>query len=374
MPARLPRPSRRRARSALQPPARWCLGLGVAVAGLAACSGGGAAKPVPTTDAGPGLTETVSTPTTTTPPPVVGTAPLTGLPSHDLARLARPALSVKVDNAQQARPQSGLNQADLVTEALVEGGVTRFLATFQSEDSTSVGPVRSARPVDADLLRELGGGLFVYSGAAAGEIAPVIDHSNAILLTDTGGFSGLTRSAGRYPPFNLYGSTPALYAVGAKAAADRKLTPPAPPALFSYSAQPTGGTPAGGVQLSFSGHSSAGWTWDATSHQYSRVENGTFHVLADGTTVTADDVVILSVAIQGTGIFDQSHNEDPLVVVVGSGPCWVLRDGMVSTGTWQRPTYRDQMTLLGADGQPLTLRPGRTWLELLPLPSQPALH
>jgi hypothetical protein len=60
-----------------------------------------------------------------------------------------------------------------VVEQLVEGGMTRFFAIFQSHDSPLVGPVRSARPVDAALLRQLGGGLFGYTGAAAGEIAPV---------------------------------------------------------------------------------------------------------------------------------------------------------------------------------------------------------
>ena len=83
----------------------------------------------------------------------VPTYPLTGLPIPGGPPM-RPALSVKIDNVDGALPQSGLNQADLVTDILVEGGLTRLMATFQSQDASLIGPIRSARPVDADLTRD----------------------------------------------------------------------------------------------------------------------------------------------------------------------------------------------------------------------------
>jgi hypothetical protein len=287
---------------------------------------------------------------------------------YDPARASYPALSIKVDNAAPARPQTGLNAADIVTEELVEGGLTRFFATYQSQDSAVVGPVRSARPVDADLLRELGAGLFAYSGAAAGEIAPVRAHSGAVLLSDEHGDPGFHRDWSRPAPYNLYVATPTLYQVG-----ERRSARQAPPQLFTYAPQPSaGGAPANTVSLTFSIRASAQWTWSAATGEYQRAENGTPHTLADGSPVTAKDVVILSVGIRGTGIFDTAHEEDPLVVVIGSGPCWVVRDGVVLQGTWQRASYNVPMQLLGPDGQPLALHPGRTWLELLPVGYTPA--
>src|SRR5436305_10233595 len=156
-------------------------------------------------------TTTVPAPTTTAPPPVF---PLTGLLTGG-GPATRPALSVKIDNISAALPQSGLNNADLVYEELVEGGQTRLFAVFQSQDADPVGPIRSARPVDADLLDQLGGGIFAYSGAAAGEIAPSEDHSGATLLSNDNGVSAFYRDRSRSAPHNVYSSTGELYQAGA---------------------------------------------------------------------------------------------------------------------------------------------------------------
>jgi len=90
--------------------------------------------------------------------------------------------------------------------------------------------------------------------------------------------------------------------------------------------------------------------------------------------ITANDNDILSVTLAHTGIYDQSHNEDPLVVVIGSGPAWVIRDGTVYQGTWKRASYSVPMQIVGATGQAIPLHTGRTWMELLPTsaPGQPA--
>jgi hypothetical protein len=292
--------------------------------------------------------------------------PLTGLPSGGSPNLVRPALSIKVDNAPSARPQAGLQSADLVTEELVEGGLTRFFVTYQSQDAALVGPVRSARPVDADLLNELGGGLFGYAGAAAGEIAPVRARSGAVLLDDTTAPQAFRRDRGRPSPSNLFTSTVALYGLGTRPG----MAPP--PQLFTYSASAPVGTPAPTVTLRFSGMSVASWRALLTG-AYQRLQNGTPTVDQDGSAITADNVVILSVAIGHTGIYDTAHNEDPLVIVTGSGPAWVLRDGVLEVGQWSRPDWQSKMALSLPDGSAMTLRPGRTWIELLPLPATPSL-
>lgn len=333
----------------------------LAAAALAGCAGG--AKPAAHTVS---LQTPPPSPPPTAAPKPQPVAPLTGLPATDPASVGRPALSIKIDNIASALPQAGVNQADLVTEALVEGGLTRLLVTYQSAGASAVGPVRSARPVDADLLRELNGGYFGYSGAAAGEIAPVIDHSTSLLLGFDDHPSLYYRVHDRSAPHNVFTTTSALWTAGHA----QRPTMPAPPQLFSYSATPGAGTPAGHAALTFSPFTSTGWTW--SGGHWVRTQDGAPDVLVDGSRIAADNIVILSVGTAGTGIIDAAGNEDPLPVVIGSGTCWLLRDGQVQQGTWQRPTVTRPMVLVDAAGHPLTLHPGRTWIELLPKPHTPA--
>jgi hypothetical protein len=283
--------------------------------------------------------------------------------------MQRPALSIKVDNSPPAKPQSGLNKADIVTEALVEGGLTRLLATYQSQDAALVGPIRSARPVDAALLRQLGGGIFAYSGAAAGEIAPVKAESKATLLSFDQGGSAFKQLPGHPVPFQVYASTNDLYAAGEKASAST--SPPQP--IFTYSSTVPRGSSGVNARIPMSPSTVASWTWDTPTQSYLRSQNGRADVLADGSRVSATNVVVMSTAIGKTGIFDAAGTEDPLVIVVGSGPVSVLRNGQVITGTWSRPTINDIMKLTDSSGATIPLQPGRSWIELQPQPLQPAI-
>lgn len=304
--------------------------------------------------------------TITASPPA--TYPLTGLPVTSAARANRPALSVKIDNIGPALPQAGLNQADIVTDILVEGGLTRLMATFQSQDASLIGPIRSARPVDADLLRELAGGIFAYSGAAPGEIAPSKAHSSALLISNDNDPRWFWRQPGRAAPHNVFSSTSLLYRAG------RTLRPtlPAAPHLFSYSPAPPAGRAARTTLLSFSGFSTVAWTWNGS--RYLRTQNGQPDVLSDGHRVWTDDVVILSVTWRPTNIIDDAGNADPYVIVIGTGKAWVLRNGKVIAGSWVRPSYRVPMRLLDASGSVIPLAPGRTWLELQPRPFLPTFR
>src|SRR5207245_11675203 len=128
-------------------------------------------------------------------------------------------------------------------------------------------PSRSARPVDAGLLRALGGGIFAYSGAAAGEIAPVRDRSGATLLSNDGGSRGFFRDHRRQAPFNLFSSTGALYAAGA--AAGNHQAPPSP--LFLYGTPPRGPAVVG-ADLTMGIRSSSSWRWNASTQLYERAQ------------------------------------------------------------------------------------------------------
>ena len=294
-----------------------------------------------------------------TPTAPLATWALTGLPRPDGA-VAGPALSVKVDNAPAARPQSGLNQADLVFECLVEGGLSRFLAVYESQSADQVGPIRSARPVDAALLRALRGGIFAYSGAATGEIAPVKASSQAVLLSHDLQPGAFFRKAGRSAPQNVYGRTGELRS-GAGSAGDAQ---PAPAPLFAYGPAPAGSAPVAAAALVIGGASTSRWTWQGSS--WARSEQGRPHLLSDGAQITATNLVVLHVKVTGSGIRDAAGNEDPYVLATGSGTVEFLRDGALQRGTWSRPSLADPYVFLGDAGQPMTLAPGRTWVELVP--------
>jgi DUF3048 family protein len=339
----------RRTRSALRMIAAALLAVVAA-----ACSGGEPAAPAP------------AAPTTSAPPAVF---PLTGLPTGGDAKAARPALSIKVDNTRKARPQAGLNDADLVHEELVEGGLTRLLVTYHSKDAGEVAPVRSVRPVDGPLLRQLGGGLFAFSGGAAGVVDRVRPASGATFVGIRQAPAAYRRAADRPAPYNVVTSTAALYEAG------RRIEPglrPPPPFLSFAAEPPAGGRPVRQARLRFSPSSRAAWRWDAAAGRFVREQDGTQDRLVDGRPVTTDNVVVLRVAIRLDENRDVLGNRTPDPVVIGQGRAWLLRDGRLVAGTWRRSAPTQPLRVLGQDGKPLALRPGRTWVELLPSTERPA--
>ena len=298
-------------------------------------------------------------PTTTT-GPTTPTYPLTGLPIPG-GPPQRPALSIKIDNVVGAQPQSGLNHADIVWEELVEGGQSRLFATYQSQDVDPVGPIRSARPVDADLLAGLGGGIFAYSGAAPGEIAPVEEHSGAVLLSNDDGVPAFVRDNSQHvAPHNLFSTTNSLYIAGKEAGAPDTLPPP----QFKYGNAT--GRPVITGKFVIGERLYGEWHWNATSSVYERDQNGDQDVLADGSRVTTNNVLIMSVSIQGSGVFDVTGAEDPYVIVTGDHPCWLLRDGQLIEGHWTRPSFDKPAVFKDMKGNELLFHPGRTWVELVP--------
>ncbi|MFL6136622.1 MAG: DUF3048 domain-containing protein [Frankiaceae bacterium] len=337
---------------------------------LAACSGGThpAARPAsPTTSAA----QPQPSATTTTRPPAPARRPvyaLTGLPVTEPAKAHRPALSVKIDNISAALPQAGLDRADLVTESLVEGGLTRLMATFQSHDAGAIGPIRSARPVDTDLLRELRGGYFAYSGANRHEIVRVREQSTALLISWDATPGPFWTDPHRAAPHWVFSSTSKLYDWG------HRLRPKAaaPEQLFTYSAAAPAGRAVSSAHLRFSSFTTADWRWNRSTHRWLRDQDGRPDALVGGHQIGTTNVVMLQVAVAGTPYHDHAHNPVPWVIVVGHGPCWVLRDGKLVQGTWHRSSAKVAVRIVDRAGKVVALRPGQTWLELIPRPYQPS--
>jgi hypothetical protein len=328
---------------------------------LASCSGGSS---TPTATDSPTPTPSV---TTTTVPVAVKTCPLTGLPPKEGQRIGRVALAVKIDNVGDARPQAGLDYADLVIEETVEGGLTRLFAVFQCDKTSNVGPIRSARTSDGDMLRLLrGGAVFGYSGANPRAIAPVRATSKAELIPYDSYPQYFHRDGSRPAPHNVFSATSTILQAGVSR--NHKLTAPKP--VFVYGHPAHLGETVKTASMTWPS-ASAVWTWNG--HLWLRTQSGSADVLADGNRIHATNVVVMSIAVVSSGLHDVLGNASPEDVVTGHGKVWVLRDGHVIHGTWNRPNRASRMKLRDAHGSVLRLRPGRTWIELLPRPRAPAL-
>ncbi|MCZ7530896.1 MAG: DUF3048 domain-containing protein [Acidimicrobiia bacterium] len=302
-------------------------------------------------------TATGDGPTTTQPSGL--TAPLTGLPDPDGEAASRPALSVKIDNNPDARPQNGLAEADIVWEEVVEGQATRFLAVFNSTSPEIVGPIRSVRFTDPDLVWPLGG-LFVYSGGvpeavAALNAAPVQAFDEGVLEP------ALFRSPDRSAPHNLYGRPAEFW----KLAED-----PAPPLpLLRYLDEgetfggSTGGEDVASVTIDYGGVDGgsyvARYDWDAERGEFLRSTGGEPQFGPDGEQIGTPNLIIQFIDYNGgVGV------EGAKGTVVGSAEAWVLSQGKLIRGGWSRADLDAQTEYRDAAGEIILLPPGRTWITL----------
>jgi len=300
-------------------------------------------------------------------------APLTGMALTDLEAESRAALAIKIDNSVAARPQAGLDGADIVYEELAEGGITRFMAVFHSKQASDVGPVRSARMVDPEILAQYQG-LFAFSGGAA----PVLEAVAAAPVQDVSFnkvASAYRHAPGRAAPHNLFTRTSLLWdAAKRHNVPDLKLsfsTKP-PPVASTTTTTVTGGTPGKPfppgerVSISFSTSAVSVWKWDAASGNYLRYHGSTPHTLVGGSQVRAKNVIVQFVQVYAGPIRDVLGNPSPEIRATGSGEVWVLRDGILTKGTWSRQSVSDKTSFRDSSGKTIPLSPGNTWIELAP--------
>jgi len=307
-------------------------------------------------DTAPSSTTSTSVSSGTVAEPV---SALTGLPDPGGAAAQRPSLAVKIDNAPKARPQAGLDQADVVFEEVVEGGVTRFIAVFHSKIPDTVGPTRSVRPMDPNIVSALGG-LVSYSGGIPEFIAlmrkaPVQDLNFDNLP------SAYRRDRSRTSPHNLFASPEALWA----AAKDNT----APPPLFEYrgAGEPFGEADAPAVRIPYSQRAGASYDWDAASGTWRRSQDGGPHVAVSGNQIAPTNLVVQFVSDRTLRYVDQSGTAVTESIVIGEGDAWVLSGGRVTKGRWSKADAGSVTTYTDAGGNPVKVAPGSTWVHYAPI-------
>jgi len=301
-----------------------------------------------------------------------GVNPLNGLTVSDPALLNRRPLIIKISNYPPLvrTLQHGVNEADVVWETLLSGGITRFSAVFLSQDLPLVGPIRSGRLVDFELVR-IYRALYTYSGMAQGTID--ILNGDSLMLSRVVGGAGPCPPLCRYPQdgialeHTLYGDTLGLRDLAV--ALGRDVTPEPVYGMAFGADVPVSGVALNSASIRYT-EQVVDWEWDAGSHRWLRTQDDEPHVDANDERISAINVVIV----------EEEHTVQPEVVpdywgpgdfafsvnFIGSGRIVFLRDGRMWEGEWRRETREDPLTYFDSAGQPIIFEPGKTWFNLVP--------
>lgn len=333
---------------------RTVVGLVAAAVLAGACSNG---EDEATLVAKPGTT--ISTTSTTAARP--SASPLTGLPM-EAGDLDRPVVVVKVDNSNEARPQSGIDLADIVYEEKVEGTVVRFLAVFHSRDADLVGPIRSVRSTDAAIVAPLGG-VFAYSGGIPTFVSQIKKVADTV--SEMENESAFKLRVDRKRPYKTYAATDAL-----RAFADDDAD--GPPELFrrpdAGAGAPAAGTPASRAVIVYGQRTTAQWDWDATAQVWKRTTNGTPHTVEKGGQLGFGTVIVQPVAYRNTGFKDTSGGQVDQAELVGEGDATILTMGRQIRARWTKSSEKAVTRYVDATtGEEIAIPPGTVWVSLPPL-------
>lgn len=282
------------------------------------------------------------------------TAPLTGLTASIPSGM--PAVVVKVSNNSSSSRAAliGLDQADIVYEERIEANATRFAAVFHSNLPANVGPVRSGRTTDIDLIRNLNTPVLGYSGSNDGVAAQIrfaADNGWMVPFVNTDR-APFARDSRYSAPENLFVDPASLGACGNGG----NVSP-----IFSHSsAIPVAAQPASSVSLS--ARSSYRFDWNAGAQSWDRSQSGSAHSTREGVRLSPENVVVMFVPYVQSNIDKDSVD----AITAGSGEAWIFRDGTATIGTWSRPKVRSGYTFTASDGSAIALAPGQSWVVLAP--------
>jgi DUF3048 family protein len=300
--------------------------------------------------------------------------PLTGMPVAANAQLGRRPLNVRLPNDPSARPQYGLNKADLVFEMIVEGGVTRFSAIYHSKDADVIGPIRSYRWSDLHLTQMLRGAI-VSSGATTAEadaVTQAIKAGSMVAVDEPRDPKPYYRVAFRNAPNNLFTSTAADRDAVARAGGSAAVDVPALAFLPAGNTDPAAGGFAAArsaktLTIPFQGTWASTYTWDAAANGYRRSQQGVRTVDGDGSgPILAKNVIVMTTDIWTTSVVEDSLGSLGLDYrMTGGGPVSVFRDGQRMDGTWKRDGALDQFTFLDSAGNLMLLEPGQSWISFI---------
>jgi hypothetical protein len=271
-----------------------------------------------------------------------------------------PVLAVKIDDTAPAHPQAGLEDADIVYIEQVEGGLTRLAAIFSSRIPPVIGPVRSARISDLEILQQFGRVAFAYSGAQS-KLLPVIAASN---LENLG--------AQRQSP-QIYATDPLRNAPTAMMLQAQKLManvakaqlPVAisKPIGWSFGEKPETGTAIYSAKVSWPANS-YNVTWSAKEKRWLLSQKDRLNLSSSGVHLGPTTFVIQLVSITDSIYRDKGGGVTPYSETVGAGKGYVLRDGLAIAANWSRPSGDQGTSWTTATGDEIKFAAGQVWIAL----------
>ena len=267
-----------------------------------------------------------------------------------------PIIVVKIDDTPDAHPQVGVDKADLVYIEQVEGGLVRLAAIFSTEIPDAIGPVRSARISDIDLMAQFGKVAFFYSGAQS-KFLPVIKAAN---LFDIGAEHEspklYSRDPNRSAPYDMI-----LSGAEAKQRISELDVAKASNIAWSFGKLTNEGKKISAVKVKWPA-SNYSATWNGKSWDLS--QNGEPDFTSDGVRLSPSTFIIQNVVITDSIYKDKLGGITPLSVTVGEGTGWVLRDGIAIKATWNRPDSTSGTTWSDEKGQEIKFAAGQIWIAL----------
>lgn len=290
---------------------------------------------------------------TPTPSSVARAAPLRSPFTGKRVKALHKVLVVKIDNLAPARPQTGLTKADIVYLEPVEGGLSRIFAVFSSHFPPVIGPVRSARQEDIQLLRQFGRPAFAYSGAQP-HLLRVVERARIVDLYD-GIVGGYYRDPSRLAPHNLYAHTRTLLAEARHASVARDIG-------FRFGPAPAGGTRTKAFSVSYPA-AAFRFTWSGSKRRWMVWMDGTRAGSTEGPQLSAATVVIQYCKVRPSP-FLELRIAPPYATTVGRGKAVVLRNGRAYRTTWSRPKANDGTAFRRPDGKRMTFQSGQVWVVL----------
>lgn len=309
---------------------------------VAACSGGQpAASVAPVTSASPTGTQKPEPPRT-----------------HLSGRIGKDGqvLAVKVDNTVFSHPQVGLQAADLVYVEEVEYGLTRFMAVFSSKYPKEVGPIRSARISDIEILRQFGTPAFSYSGARP-TMQPLLAAARLYNVSGDVSGEGYWRQAGRTAPWDFFGHPKVLLSRAPKAST-------APDIGFTFNTQtPPNGRMVRSVAAQWP-DSKVSFQWSRSDQRWLLTSDGEHAMAGEGGRLGASTVIVQSVREEASQFTSSNGGVTPKIYTVGQGKAWVFRNGRMWRVDWSRPDA-DGGTTWTYRGRPFPMDPGQIWIVLL---------
>lgn len=282
---------------------------------------------------------------------------LTGQPVANADEAKKPITGVMIENSPQARPQSGLNDAEVVYEAIAEGGITRFLALYQQNKPDLLGPVRSLRMYYIDWLKpwdasvaHVGGSYKALQEIRNGKYKDIDQFFNA---------GTFWRTRDRYAPHNVYTNFQNLDKINQQLG--HQTSNPKPFARDDSKPAPAATVSNVNVVMS-SGLYNSSWQYQPDKNTYLRSQAGQVHANTGGN-IESSVVVILKMNMNH--VFEDGWRED--YATRGAGDAVVFQNGSVFEVKWEKPTPEAQFAFKNQDDSEFKLTRGKVWLTAIPV-------